>query len=469
MAHRDSVPRLSLHDFVTSANPRYQWYRHCDLISDTLERVVSGEIKRLMVFAPPRSGKSELISRLFAPYFLRLHPEKFVAIASYGAELAFDLSRAARRNFLGAGELSGDSKAVKHWETGKGGGMWATGVGGPATGKGFSCGIVDDPLKNAEEAASLTIRNRNRDWWQSVWYTRMEPDAALIVVQTRWNQDDLAGWLLREEFGDDPEGWHVLELQSIYEGPPQLPPSCTLIPDWRAVGEPLVPERFPSDKLRKLRRRLGEFYWAALHQQRPIQRSGSLWSHDTVERSRQRGEALPEMVRIVVAVDPQGTVADSHETGILVCGKDAADKGYVLEDGSINGSPADWGRRAVALYEKWGADTIIAEKNFGGDMVVTTIRAVDRNVPVDTVTASRGKILRAEPVAALYAEDRIRHCGTFRALEEEMTSYSGIATERSPNRLDALVHGLTALLLSREEEKSYGVWGTGRTIGLGVA
>lgn len=213
-AHDD----LTFAEYIRRVNPKFQFYGHIDKLIAVLQRVADGEISRLMVFMPPRHGKSETVSRLFSAYYLHRHPERWVAITSYAAELAFTLSRAARDNYLGAGgSLKDDAGAVKHWETGKGGGLWATGVGGPATGKGFHLGIIDDPLKNAEEAASETIREKQKDWYRSTFSTREEPNGAIVVIMTRWHEDDLAGWLLAHEASneDEPEGWWTVTMRGL--------------------------------------------------------------------------------------------------------------------------------------------------------------------------------------------------------------------------------------------------------------
>ena len=238
-----------------------------------------------MVFMPPRHGKSELVSRLFPAYLLYRHPDKFVAISSYAAELAYGFSRNARDNYVTAGGgLKQDAQAVKQWETGKGGGLWACGVGGPATGKGFHFGIVDDPLKNAEEAASQTIREKQWDWWKSTWSTREEPGSAMIVVQTRWNEDDLSGRLLmleKESEPDDADNWHIVSMEAIKEkDAPKVPKTCTLEPDDRKVGEPLCHERYSLKWLLKQSKKLGLYFWNALYQQRPAPLEGVMWKRD---------------------------------------------------------------------------------------------------------------------------------------------------------------------------------------------
>ena len=277
--------QLSFREFIRGVNPRYQFYPHVDKLIDVLERVAADELKRLMIFMPPRHGKSEVVSRLFIAYYLYLYPERFVGINSYAAELAYTFSRSARDNFTrNGGELKGDASAVKHWETVSGGGLWAAGVGGPITGKGFNLGIIDDPLKNAEEAASEKIRTRQKEWYSSTFYTRAEPDAAIIIIQTRWNEDDLSGWLLAEEAGEEPECWHVISMAAIKEKqPPEIPATCTLEPDDRTVGEPLCNERYSLKALKRFMHRLGAYFWNALFQQRPRPREGGMFKRGNFE------------------------------------------------------------------------------------------------------------------------------------------------------------------------------------------
>lgn len=262
--------------FVAKANPHFVFYRHCDLLADVLERVATGELKRLMIFLPPRHSKSELVSRLFTAYYLKRNPTHFIGLNSYAAELASGLSRSAREHYLNAGgRVKGDAAAVKHWETEEGGGMWAAGVGGPITGKGFHLGIIDDPLKNAEEANSEIIREKQKEWYRSTFYTREEPDAAILLVQTRWNEDDLAGWLLSEEKSEteEAEHWHIVCLPAIAEPLPTFPDSCTVEPDFRDEGEALCPERYDGAKLRKKKAK-GARTFDALYQQRPSPKEG---------------------------------------------------------------------------------------------------------------------------------------------------------------------------------------------------
>jgi predicted phage terminase large subunit-like protein len=275
------APALTFRAFVDTVNPRYVWYKHCQVLADVLQRVADGELKRVMVFMPPRHGKSELVSRLFSAYYLYRHPEQFVGISSYAADLAYTFSRSARDNFQhGGGSLRDDTTAVKYWLTEQGGGMFANGVGGPLNGLGFSLGIIDDPIKNAEEAASETIRAKHEDWYGSTFYTRQAPSCAVVIVQTRWNEADLSGYVLSLET-DEPEHWHVVSMPAIAEDePPPFPPTCTLEPDDRLPGEALNPDRYPIERLNTIASKIGEYFFSALYQQRPTPKSGNFFKRE---------------------------------------------------------------------------------------------------------------------------------------------------------------------------------------------
>lgn len=174
---------------------------------------------------------------------------------------------------------------------------------------------------------------------------------------------------------------------------------------------------------------------------------GALWTRALVEAARASAAAVPELRRIVVAVDPAVTSGSgSDETGIVVAGRDGGTGFWVLEDLTGRLSPDLWARRVADAYARVRADTVVCEVNQGGDLVAATLRTVDPGLPVRAVRATRGKRLRAEPVAALYEQGRVRHAGAFEALEDQMTRFTGAPGDGSPDRLDALVWALTDLM-----------------------
>lgn len=371
-----------------------------------LQRVADGEINRLMVFMPPRHGKSETVSRLFSAYYLHRYPERWAAITSYAVELASVLSRSARDNYLaGGGALRNDADAVKHWETVKGGGLWATGVGGPATGKGFHLGIIDDPLKNSEEAASDTIREKQKDWYRSTFSTREEPGGAVVVIMTRWHEDDLAGWLLAHEAGndDEPERWHVVNMPAIADQAPlRLPATCTVEEDDRPVGEALCIERYPLPKLREIERRLGSYFWNALFQQRPGPRDGEFFKREWFKIVR----VLPARCRLVRYWDKAASEGKgAYSAGVLMAV--SPDNRYFVVD-VVRGQWSAGQREAVILQTaqmdrlRYGEVITWTEQEPGSggkESAENTVKNLAGfTAKAETVTGD--KVLRAGPLAA---------------------------------------------------------------------
>lgn len=178
---------------------------------------------------------------------------------------------------------------------------------------------------------------------------------------------------------------------------------------------------------------------------------GALWKRDTIEKHRQRKAQPEQMERIVVGVDPSGS-SDGDECGIVGAGKLGAGF-YLLADESLQGSPRQWACAAVNLFHQLAADCIVAEKNYGGEMVEVTIHTVDPNVPVKLVNATRGKAVRAEPVSALYEKGNGHHVGEFPKLEDELCLW--VPGDKSPNRMDALVWAATDLMFGPAQPSQY--------------
>ena len=180
----------------------------------------------------------------------------------------------------------------------------------------------------------------------------------------------------------------------------------------------------------------------------------ALWSRGLLEKN--RVVRHPPLVRIAVAIDPEATAnEESAETGIVAAGLGSDGHGYVLEDASLRASPQKWGNAAATLYYKLSADRIVGEVNNGGDMVEHVIRTVDKKIPFKKVWASRGKLIRAEPVSALYEQGRVHHVGMFAELEDQLCEW--VPGAKSPDRLDALVWAITELMI--DTRKKGGVWG----------
>jgi hypothetical protein len=229
--------RRGLIGFTSYTNPVYEPAQHHERIAAKLEAVERGELDRLMIFMPPRHGKSELASRKFPARYLGKHPGRQVIAASYNSDLATDFGRDVRNLmaspeyaevFPGVG-LRPDSKAADRMNTTQGGAYFAAGVGTATTGRGAHLGIIDDPFKDREDADSENQRERVWNWYRSTFFTRLMPGGAVVLIQTRWHEDDLAGRLLEQDGRlEDGGEWDVLELPAISGGK-------ALWPEWYDV------------------------------------------------------------------------------------------------------------------------------------------------------------------------------------------------------------------------------------------
>lgn len=283
------LPAPTAEDFAFSrliAYAAYQWpgYKdahHHRLIARHLEAVERGEIKRLMITMPPRHGKSMLASEFFPAWYIGRNPDHYVVTATYAQELADDFGRKVKNQiedeaykaiFPGV-SLADDSKSAKRFHidgslggyehsTGQRGAFYAVGVGGPLTGRGAHLLLIDDPVKNREDAESEVIRKKTKDWYTSTAYTRLMPGGRIVVIQTRWHEDDLAGWLQAEHAH---EGWVVLDLPAIND-----------------AGEALWPEQYPIDALEQIKRALPPRDWSALYQQRPSPETGDYFKREWI-------------------------------------------------------------------------------------------------------------------------------------------------------------------------------------------
>jgi hypothetical protein len=450
---------------------------HLDIIDRIYQRIAAGERIRAMVTMPPRAGKSRRTSRWGPAWYLRRQPEHRFMLASYAAHLADDHGRWVRNTItenagtLGISLKYGSQAANRFDIDGHEGGMVTAGVGGALTGRGAHVAVVDDPFKGSEDAGSPTQRERVWDWWQSVLLTRLEPQGSCLLVNTRWDDDDLSGRLLKEE----PEDWIVIDL-----------PAIALTADdplGRQPGEALWPSRYNADDYARIRKSVGERVWWSLYQQQPRPLEGGVWKQTWIDSNRLSTAALRgiDLDRIVVAVDPAGGSTSGHdEVGITAAASarvqsagpehthpEIRDEFYVLDDKSGAMGADEWGTTACLLALEWQADAIVVESNYGGDMTsqvltqawrelerrgVTHGRLMPRIIPVN---AKQGKRLRAEPIAQLYEQQRVHHVGVFHALERQMVTW--MPGLDSPDRMDSCVHALTELA---ELDGDDGIYGT---------
>ena len=266
------------------SNFKWRPSKHLDLLCSKLEQVSKGEIKRLIVTMPPRHGKSEVVSKKFPVWHLGRNPSDEIILASYSIDLSRSFSRIARdtletnSNVFGV-KLDPNHSTAESWGlAGKRGGLVAAGVGGSITGKGARIAIVDDPIKNSEEANSQLIRDKVYEWFQSTLYTRLTPDGRIVIVMTRWHEDDLVGRLLDKEAREIAEGshvgdrWEVVNLPAIAESNDILR---------RSPGDALWAEYgFNVERLEQIKRDVGSYVFNALYQQRPSAAEGSIFKRN---------------------------------------------------------------------------------------------------------------------------------------------------------------------------------------------
>lgn len=247
----------------------YLWLAY--LAQRILSPIMKGDA-RIIVNAPPRHGKSELVSHWLPTWYIEHNPDKQIILSSYGGDFAGEWGKKVRDEFTMnrycCATLRTDSRAVESWLTVDGGGMKTAGVGGPITGRGGNLIIIDDPHKNWEEAMSPQARDRVIDWFNSTLYTRLEPGASIILIQTRWHEMDLAGYLMTSH--SDP--WELIRFPALAED--------TVDIIGRAEGEALCPERFTSARLNEIKAVVGSHIFAGLYQQRPAPIMGGIVKRD---------------------------------------------------------------------------------------------------------------------------------------------------------------------------------------------
>lgn len=288
--------------FVESEHQSLLQFEHIPKLISVADRVVAGELRYVMILAPPRYLKSEVFSRLLPAYYLLKFPRRMFSLACHAASLSLELSEAARENFVNAGgTLAAETAAKARWQVaGKGrssmqGTMWAVGVhGGGALGRGFNLGVVDDPL-HPDHAYSWMRRQHFKRWWENTWLRSLEPGAQMIFVMQRLHVEDPVDYLFRREVGEGEEvkaplHWHVVVMDEIksseplgrWKGPRGLPSTCTVEPDERKEGAVLAPSRFSAEEVKE-RQAQNPVITSAQRQQRPLRPSGDFWRLDWFE------------------------------------------------------------------------------------------------------------------------------------------------------------------------------------------
>lgn len=334
-AARYELARRGLIDFAPHIVPGYQVSAHHRLICERLEAVERGDIDRLMIAMPPRHGKSQLASRLFPAWCMGRNPRRQIIAASYNSDLAADFGRDVR-NIVGSPEfneifpnvsLASDSKAANRMNTNHGGAYIAAGVGTAVTGRGANIALIDDPFKDRQEADSERTRDSVWAWYQSVLYTRLMPGGSIVLINTRWHDDDLSGRVL-----NGADKWDVLELPAI-----------------NAAGEALWPDWYPVPALERIRANIGAREFSALYQQQPQPDTGTYFQRDWV----QHWDVRPQYLNIYATSDYAVTEDGGDYTVLTIWGVDADDNIYRLDQWTGQTTPDVWMDEQVKLIRKW--------------------------------------------------------------------------------------------------------------------
>lgn len=404
---------------LTKGDYHVNW--HHRVLCQHLDRVLSGEIKKLMVFMPPQHGKSELVSRRFPAFAFGVNPDLRILSASYGHTLAAAMNRDVQR-IIDSDEyrvifpkttLSGmrvRSTSEGAWLrnndefeiVGRKGYYRSTGVGGGLTGRAGDIAIIDDPFKDEKEASSATIRQSVWEWYSSTLLTRLSRDASIIIAMTRWNLDDLAGRLLATE----PDEWTVLAFPAIAEDPlHELDP--------RQPGEALYPEYLDIPRLMKRKRTTPASQWEALYQQRPIPKGGQQFRPREWLKPEHYVKALPAGIKLAWYWDNAGTQDGGARTAGVFGGlHEGVFYVVMVRKGqwSAGGREAVKKASAVETFEKYGSRTVYVEQEPGSGGL-EQYHATAKNLAGFKVIADRpsgDKEARAEPLAGQMEVGNVR-------------------------------------------------------------
>jgi predicted phage terminase large subunit-like protein len=416
---------------------------HLDLLAERLLDVAQGKLKRLLIQMPPRHGKSEFASAHFPAWYLGTFAERRVILASYEHDFAASWGAKARDRFAQWGptlwrlSLRRDKQAADDWGiAGHTGGMVCAGVGGPITGRGADLLVIDDPVKSAEEADSETYRNRAWDWYRSTAYTRLEPGGTIILIMTRWHEDDLAGRVLAEA-GKTGERWEIIKLPALAEANDVL---------GRAEGEALWSKRYPLAALMEIRESVGPYWWEALYQQRPAPPQGSLfkkhWWRFYSDRDRPKG-----FDQVLQSWDMSFKDTDSSSYVVGQVWGNVGARIYLLDQVRER---MDFARTLEAVQElsaRWPQATLkLVEDKANGPAVISALRY---KVPgLYAVKPQGGKLSRAQAILPLVAAGNVwlpnpQEQPWVEAFLAEASSFPVGATD---DQVDAMSQGLQHFL-----------------------
>ena len=378
--------RSSLIGYAIADWPGYSPANHHRLIASKLEDIASGKLTRLMISMPPRHGKSMLASEYFPSWYFGHHPAHQIIHATYSQDLADGFGRKIRNNLKSDVyqaifpdiKLAEDSAAAGRFHTAAGGVYHAVGVGGSATGRGANLLLIDDPIKNREEADSERHRVKLKDWYRSVAYTRLMPGGAIVLIQTRWHESDLMGWLIDEHGHED---WTILSLEALSED-----------------GEALWPESYPVESLLRIKTTVDEREWEALYQQRPRPIGGAEFKREWMQFYSNKPDH--RNMGVVMLVDPASGKRENNDyTSMWIVGLGSDGNYYILDMLRERLSLTERADAVFRLHRKWQPGEVRYER-YGMMADIEYLRSeMDRKNYRFRITEVAGQVAK---------EDRIR-------------------------------------------------------------
>jgi len=392
----------SFGDWLPKASPTFYWnWRHQEIIKAQVERVIEGEIDRLMLSVPPRHGKSELVTVRLPAYLLERDPDFRAIVGAYNQTLAEKFSRKTRRICQERHvPLSKERRASNDWETQTRspvpGGLRAAGVGVGVTGMGAI--FIDDPVKNRAEANSETYRENTYEWYKDDLYTRAEPGAFMILIMTRWHMVDLAGRILQEE-GSAEEGgeWTVINLPAVAGDHDIL---------GRQPGEALCPERYDEAALARIKKVLGDSFYA-LYQGRPTAEEGNILKRQWF---RYYGSAPARNITLEIVQSWDTASSEKELAAYSVCTTWVVTRlAYYLVD--VYRERLDYPslkRAAINQAEKWHPHAVLIENKSSGMALIQDLKS-DSLVPIIAIEPEKDKITRLAVEAVAYEAGRVMH------------------------------------------------------------
>lgn len=397
-------------------NGKWHYPKHISLIDKELCRLIYGDNTRLIINMPPRHGKSEFISKFFPAWFLGMFPDKRVILTSYESMFAASWGRQVRdildsigKNYFGI-ELNESARSVSSFKIkGHTGGMDCVGAGGAITGKGADLLIIDDPVKNDIEANSPTYRDNVWDWFKSTAYTRLEPGGKIVLIMTRWHEDDLCGRIIDHSRSDDTEDWTILNLPAIAE----LNDAMGRLPN-----EVLWSQRFSAERLNKIKATLGSYWFSALYQQRPTPLGGGIFKLHQFKyfefetgfikyRNAQASKVDSlEHCSIYAVMDPAVAANETSDyTVILVFAANSNKDIFILDLIRERFEGAEHIRLLRNINDKWRPLLIGVESvQYQRSIIQTGLR---EGLPIKELKADKDKVSRALPMQALLEAGKV--------------------------------------------------------------